>query len=115
MSKRRDHDGVAALSPPAGLLASLFSAGADEFVVLEWMLRPSELPPGLSAAELEVARLAVDGCSNHEIAALRRTSTRTVANQMASIFRKLGVGSRHELMTRAGAGWAQGEPRAAAG
>lgn len=51
----------------------------------------------LSASEAHVLKLIVGGRSNAEIAAERRTSVRTVANQVASILRKLGVGSRYEL------------------
>jgi DNA-binding CsgD family transcriptional regulator len=53
----------------------------------------------LTAAELDVARCASAGMSNGAIARLRRTSIRTVANQIASILGKLGVGSRTELAT----------------
>lgn len=51
----------------------------------------------LTKNELAVARLAAAGRSNAEISALRRTSSRTVANQMASILRKLNLRSRIEL------------------
>jgi DNA-binding NarL/FixJ family response regulator len=51
----------------------------------------------LSPAEREVARDAVDGRSNAEIAQRRGRTVRTIANQLASIYRKLGVGSRAEL------------------
>lgn len=54
----------------------------------------------LSNAELVVARLAARGLSNVEIARRRRSSPRTVANQLASIFAKLGLHSRSELATR---------------
>lgn len=40
------------------------------------------------------------GESNDDIARRRGTSPRTVANQIASIFRKHGVGSRAELVAR---------------
>jgi DNA-binding CsgD family transcriptional regulator len=53
----------------------------------------------LSDAEMEIARCAAAGMSNVEIAARRRTSVRTVANQIVSVLRKLGVGSRAELAT----------------
>ncbi|HEY1695349.1 MAG TPA: helix-turn-helix transcriptional regulator [Polyangiaceae bacterium] len=53
----------------------------------------------LTPAELEVARCAVSGMSNRTIARWRGSSVRTVANQLASVFRKLGVGSRAELVT----------------
>jgi DNA-binding CsgD family transcriptional regulator len=51
----------------------------------------------LTAAEREVARMAVEGCSDAEIAARRGTSRSTVANQLGRIYRKLGVASRAEL------------------
>ena len=44
----------------------------------------------------------VAGRSNGEIAAARGRSVRTIANQVAAIFRKLGVGSRLELARRLG-------------
>jgi DNA-binding NarL/FixJ family response regulator len=53
--------------------------------------------PALSPAEREVATLAAAGWTNAAISVHRGTSDRTVANQMASIFRKLGVSSRQEL------------------
>ena len=51
----------------------------------------------LTAAEEEVVALVLEGLSNAGIARRRRTRQRTVANQLASIFRKLGVSSRSEL------------------
>ena len=48
----------------------------------------------LSRCEREVARLARRGMSNAEIALARGTSPRTVANQLACIYRKLKIGSR---------------------
>lgn len=52
---------------------------------------------GLTAAEREVTWLATSGSSNAEIAALRGVSPRTVANQLASAYRKLGPSPRREL------------------
>jgi DNA-binding CsgD family transcriptional regulator len=59
------------------------------------------VPPdaALTNAEGEVARLVAKGLSNKEIAAKRNTKERTVANQLRSIFRKLEVQSRTELVT----------------
>lgn len=48
----------------------------------------------LTTAEVAVAKLAREGLSNAEIGKIRGTSPRTVANQLARIYRKLGVGSR---------------------
>jgi len=56
----------------------------------------SEAP--LTCAEREVRALVLAGRSNAEIARARGTSLRTVANQIASMFRKLGVGSRIHLV-----------------
>jgi DNA-binding CsgD family transcriptional regulator len=53
----------------------------------------------LTAAERDVARCASEGMSNIAIARRRGSSTRTVANQIANVLRKLRVGSRAELAT----------------
>lgn len=54
----------------------------------------------LSKAERQVAALLVTGSSNSNIAQRRGSSPRTVANQVQSIFRKLGTRSRSELALR---------------
>jgi DNA-binding NarL/FixJ family response regulator len=54
-------------------------------------------PAALSTAERDVARLVVAGWTNAQIAGARGSATRTVANQVASVFRKLGVDRRAEL------------------
>jgi DNA-binding CsgD family transcriptional regulator len=59
-----------------------------------------ELPSSLTQAEREVAESVVRGLANAEIARARGTSVRTVANQMRTLFEKLGVGSRGELRAR---------------
>jgi len=53
----------------------------------------------LSRAERMVVRLRTEGRSHAEIAQLRRTSRRTIANQLASASRKLGVSGRCELLS----------------
>ncbi len=57
--------------------------------------------PELTPAERDVARLAAAGWSNAEIARERGSSERTIANQLATVYRKLGIGSRVELIARA--------------
>ncbi len=52
----------------------------------------------LSPAERCVLRMRLEGKSHAEIAARRRTSPRTVANQIASAFHRLGVSRRSDLM-----------------
>jgi DNA-binding CsgD family transcriptional regulator len=71
-----------------------------ELAVLSFTL-PGDNATNLSWAESDVARHILAGRSNSEIAVLRRCSTRTVANQVAALFRKLGVRSRLELVALA--------------
>jgi DNA-binding CsgD family transcriptional regulator len=54
----------------------------------------------MTRAEREVAEAVLAGCSNASIAKKRGTSSRTVANQLARLYRKLKVGSRLELAAR---------------
>ncbi|HTM22910.1 MAG TPA: helix-turn-helix transcriptional regulator [Kofleriaceae bacterium] len=73
-----------------------FALGADIFTVASVELRP--LPGGCTATEREVVELVLRGFSDREVAAYRGTSVRTVANQLSSIYGKLGVNSRAELV-----------------
>jgi DNA-binding CsgD family transcriptional regulator len=74
------------------------SVGGEEIGVLSYPIPPPALPPSLSAAERIVALALLEGLSNSEIAKIRKTSVRTVANQVASLFQKLGVRSRAEAV-----------------
>jgi DNA-binding CsgD family transcriptional regulator len=85
------------LPPPKGLEAHAFTVGADDFVLLMVPRLAPVLPSTLTAAECDVARLANEGRSNVEIARKRRTSRNTVANQLRSIYQKLGISNRVEL------------------
>jgi len=76
---------------------SELQVGGLELAVVSYPIAESELLVRLSKAEREVALLASAGCPSREIAARRGTSERTVANQLASIFKKLGLSSRAEL------------------
>jgi DNA-binding NarL/FixJ family response regulator len=78
-----------------------WSAPAGEFVILSTARLDAHLRVLLTPAEWLVARLLVDGLSHREIAAQRGSTTRTVANQVASIFRKLDVSGRRELLLHA--------------
>lgn len=81
------------------LRSSTFRIGGQRMLVISYAASAKE-PDNLTEGEAEVARLAADGRSNAEIAKARGTAARTVANQMASILRKLGLSSRRELATR---------------
>ena len=65
---------------------------------------------GLTLAERDVLAAIIRGCSHQQVAAQRGTAKRTVANQVASIFCKLGVRSRRELVARLVAGTLTGLP-----
>ena len=54
---------------------------------------------GLTAAERDVTLLIIRGLSIAEIAAARKTAHGTIKAQSTSIFRKIGVGSKNELMS----------------
>ena len=89
-----------ALAAPRNLTAHRFDVGAEAYVIFEFDLPSAselDLPETLTTAERAVARLLLEGRRNAEIAAERGKSPRTIANQVASIFRKLGVGARSEL------------------
>ncbi len=108
------------LDPPAGLAVDTFEEGGETFAMLEWPVgrpagpsrRPAggPVPPG-APAQRKVLQLLLRGLSNAEIARLRGRSERTVAHQVDSIYRRLRVGSRAELIALATReGWARGTP-----
>jgi DNA-binding NarL/FixJ family response regulator len=86
------------IPPPAGLRATIEGYGSGERLFLHYRWPSWRLPPTLSGAERTVVLDLLDGASRRDIAFSRGTSPRTVANQMASIFRKLRVSSRVELL-----------------
>lgn len=79
---------------------SYLEMGGERLAVLSLPLASSADLSALTAAERDVAERASAGASNRAIARARGTSERTVANQLASIFDKLGVGSRAELAAK---------------
>jgi DNA-binding NarL/FixJ family response regulator len=87
---------------PLGLRATRMNIGGEDVAVLSFQLPPPTLPASLSAAERIVALGMLQGLSNSAIARARKTSVRTVANQVASLFQKLGVRSRAEAVVALG-------------
>jgi len=81
-----------------------FRIGSSEFAVLSFPAAPANLPAGLTEAERAVATAVLAGASTAEIARRRGRSPRTIANQLAAIYRKLGVQSRAEFAARYGGG-----------
>lgn len=58
----------------------------------------SQALEGLTKAEQIVAVLVSQGLSNRQIAAIRERSPRTIANQLRSIYTKLEIESRQQLV-----------------
>jgi len=94
----------AELSAPRDLQALTFRVGEDEFVVLSFPLGPTELPPDLTPVERGVVEAVLQGKTNADIARERGRSPRTIANQVATVFKKLGVRSRRELAAQCARG-----------
>lgn len=82
--------------PPPSLVAYELEPGRVLFVHAP----PLPRVEGLTAAEGEVLALLLDGYDTATIGGARGTSPRTTANQVASIYRKLAVGSRAELAAK---------------
>ena len=64
--------------------------------------RSAGIPSSLTSSEREVVALLVAGLSTQEIAERRQRSYRTIANQLAAVYRKLRVAGRTELVARLG-------------
>jgi DNA-binding CsgD family transcriptional regulator len=82
---------------PPDLLAETFEIGTSRFVLFE-LPRALTVPPSFTPAERAVLKHLCAGSSSRQIAAARGTSPLTVSNQLASMYRKVGVASRHELI-----------------
>ncbi|MEI9942003.1 MAG: LuxR C-terminal-related transcriptional regulator [Pseudomonadota bacterium] len=79
---------------------SVLVRGDVAFRVVSVARPDSCLLPQLSGAEVDVVRCLVEGYSHVGMAELRGTSSRTIANQIASVFRRLRVTGRIELVHR---------------
>ena len=66
----------------------------EKVVVFSFPLEPPPLPGTLTPAERAIVLALLSGKSNAQIARAGETSPRTVANQLASLLRTLGVRSR---------------------
>jgi DNA-binding CsgD family transcriptional regulator len=96
MTHRRNEEDEGLPTPEGLELVPL----SEDLVLLAFPLAEAELPLALSEAEQEVALLVYAGASNEEIAQRRQVSSKTIGNQLESIYRKLGVSSRVELVLR---------------
>ena len=84
------------LEPPRGLEAATFEVAGEEFLLLAFPCSATDFS-NLTESERQVASELLRGTSYKEIARMRGTKVGTVANQVHSIFRKLGIRSRSEL------------------
>jgi DNA-binding NarL/FixJ family response regulator len=71
---------------------------ASPFCVVSVVRPDGALEARLTPAEYAIVRLILEGRAQGEIADLRRTSRRTIANQSHAIFEKLGVSGRFSLL-----------------
>lgn len=91
----------AANGPTLGIVRSATVTQDDRELRVVGTLRPDrQLEQLLPCAELAVIRSLVEGFSYEEIALQRGTSTRTIANQITAVFRRLRVSGRNELVQR---------------
>lgn len=75
--------------------------GGEDLVVISAPARGTSVRvASLTPAEQAVVSEVLSGRSNAEIAAHRNSSPQTIANQLAAVFRKVGVVSRAELAVR---------------
>lgn len=85
------------LPRPTPLQIKAYALGSEHTVfIIQPPVIHRSLP--LSPAERQVAALVLEGRTNAAIADRRGVSLSTVAKQVASMFERLGVGSRAELI-----------------
>lgn len=81
--------------------ASCRDSDGMELLVFESRLDADDLTLGLTGAERAVLQAVLTGQDNSEIARQRNASVRTVANQLAALFRKFDVSCKGELAAKA--------------
>ena len=84
----------------AGARVHAIQLNGEELLIVSLPISDSENLDLLTEAERSVVQGIMGGGTNAEIARRRGTSTRTVVNQVAAIFRKLNCRSRAELVAR---------------
>ena len=77
---------------------TFFRHGGEEFFSLSAQRPFPSHAAGLTHAELEVAKLAIEGASRSNIALYRATSIQTVACQLRAIFSKFRLTGRYALV-----------------
>jgi DNA-binding CsgD family transcriptional regulator len=82
---------------PSGLMTWRTRVGDSEYALFSFPIGESTRWASLTPRERTVASEVLRGLANGEIADRLQIAERTVANQVAAIFRKLRVGSRGEF------------------
>jgi DNA-binding NarL/FixJ family response regulator len=85
------------LPAPEDLAVAHLTLDGEEYCLLSFPAPAWLLPAWLTPAAQEIVLLLLRGTSYRDIARQRATSARTVANQIAGVFRRLGVSSQLEL------------------
>jgi DNA-binding NarL/FixJ family response regulator len=91
--------------PKDPMSISFLRVGEAEFAVISAPIASGPTLRTLTPAETSVLSAILRGKANREIAIERRSSIHTVANQAASLYRKLHVTSRVELMLQQIKSW----------
>lgn len=89
------------MSPRDPIIAATFRIGGERLAVITIPGLEAVCFEQLTAAENEICSLMIAGRSNAEIAERRGTSINTVENQARSIYRKLAISSRTQLVALA--------------
>lgn len=76
----------------------IFAVRGGEFVFAKASCPNWTRFPQLTASEQQICKMIIAGKSNVQISQERKTTVGTVQNQVASLFRKMGVSSRFELL-----------------
>lgn len=99
-SRRRNRHSDATIQLPRDLRVTHCTLEGEHLVILSHpaVTSPDETLAMLSQAEREVVSYILDGFTQAEVAMLRGTSPRTIAKQLESAYRRLGVSSRAELL-----------------
>jgi DNA-binding CsgD family transcriptional regulator len=82
---------------PDTRIASFRFGDGESYLVISYSAAVDPMCGGLTNAERDVVTEVLASRSSREIACARGVSVNTIANQIASAFRKLGVRSRSEL------------------
>ncbi len=72
----------------------------ERYLVFSWELQGAEGLRSLTRAELEVLTLLREGLSDQEICNRRDVKRSTLTKQIDRVYKKLGVTSRRELLSR---------------